>query len=167
MSTIKKIDFKFVFLIFGISLSSSCVSLSSGNSVVGGDGYFADPADFRGVNFKPGQPAVGVPLADALATSDDQDSLKSDFFILEKMPPDIALEVVGFTDSIECSGMSCLDLSLRRAQSVHDWLISRGVPKSRLSTPRGFGSARPVGDNETDEGRARNRRAYISYENHP
>ena len=48
-------------------------------------------------------------------------------------------------------------LSEARAAAVRDALIARGVPAERLRT-RGFAARRPVGDNNTDSGRARNRR---------
>lgn len=50
-----------------------------------------------------------------------------------------------------------LDLSTRRARSVRQALIARGVPAGRLLA-RGFGDSRPIADNDTPEGRARNRR---------
>jgi OOP family OmpA-OmpF porin len=51
-------------------------------------------------------------------------------------------------------------LSLRRALSVRDYLINQGVAASRIDA-QGFGSARPIDDNGTSEGRARNRRVEI------
>ncbi len=49
-------------------------------------------------------------------------------------------------------------LSQERAQAVVDWLVRRGeVPAERLEA-RGFGSERPIADNDTAEGRASNRR---------
>ncbi|ATE73981.1 OmpA family protein [Lysobacter capsici] len=147
----------------------SCASSSQADLAVKADnrGYFADPGDFWGVNFKPGQPTFSGSLLSALSDPRDESALENDLMILERMPSEVSLRVVGFTDSKECSGTSCVQLSLRRAQALHDWLLSHGVSKSRLSAPYGFGSARPIGDNETEDGRARNRRAYISYEDIP
>lgn len=51
-------------------------------------------------------------------------------------------------------------LSQARAVSVIEWLVSHGVPTSRL-TPQGFGPTRPVADNATEAGRALNRRVEI------
>jgi outer membrane protein OmpA-like peptidoglycan-associated protein len=50
-----------------------------------------------------------------------------------------------------------LDLSQRRAKSVSDYLASKGVYPPSMRH-RGFGSSKPVADNATDEGRAKNRR---------
>lgn len=66
------------------------------------------------------------------------------------------VEIGGHTDS---RGPEALNqrLSLRRAEAVLDALIARGVPLAMLSA-RGFGEAEPVASNDTEEGRARNRR---------
>jgi outer membrane protein OmpA-like peptidoglycan-associated protein len=48
-------------------------------------------------------------------------------------------------------------LSERRAQSVMRWLTSNGIDKKRLEA-KGFGLERPVDSNDTEEGRANNRR---------
>ena len=50
-----------------------------------------------------------------------------------------------------------LDLSQRRAKSVSDYLASKGVHPPSMRH-RGFGSSKPIADNATDEGRAKNRR---------
>jgi len=48
-------------------------------------------------------------------------------------------------------------LSQSRAASVIAWLVSHGVPATRLK-PQGFGATHPVADNSTEAGRALNRR---------
>jgi outer membrane protein OmpA-like peptidoglycan-associated protein len=50
-----------------------------------------------------------------------------------------------------------LDLSQRRAKSVSDYLASKGVHPPSMRH-RGFGASKPIADNATDEGRAKNRR---------
>lgn len=52
------------------------------------------------------------------------------------------------------------DLSQRRAQSVRDYLVSRGIAADRV-TAQGFGLTRPIADNTSPEGRANNRRVEI------
>jgi outer membrane protein OmpA-like peptidoglycan-associated protein len=70
--------------------------------------------------------------------------------------PGLRALIVGHTDSQ--GGLDYnLDLSRRRAASVVGALTSQGVQASRL-TPQGVGMAAPVSTNDTDEGRARNRR---------
>ena len=48
-------------------------------------------------------------------------------------------------------------LSLKRANSVRQYLIKRGIEAHRLVS-EGFGENRPIADNQTDLGRAKNRR---------
>ena len=67
--------------------------------------------------------------------------------------------------NVEIAGYTCTAgqleynklLSKRRAQSVVDYLISKGVDAKRL-TSKGYGPENPIADNETREGRIKNRR---------
>lgn len=70
------------------------------------------------------------------------------------------VNVGGHTDS---SGTDAYNQSLseRRAASVRDYLVSKGIDASRLSTS-GYGESQPVADNATAEGRALNRRVELS-----
>ena len=71
--------------------------------------------------------------------------------------------VEGYTDSRGSIALN-QDLSSRRAATVRDYLVSRGVPANRI-TSRGLGPANPIADNETAEGRANNRRVEIVVKN--
>jgi outer membrane protein OmpA-like peptidoglycan-associated protein len=64
--------------------------------------------------------------------------------------------VEGHTDAIGTDDYN-LTLSKKRAQAVSDFLASQGVKAARLSW-EGYGKTRPVADNDTDEGRQKNRR---------
>ncbi len=68
----------------------------------------------------------------------------------------ISIQIQGHTDNIG-NDASNLKLSENRARSVYDYLIEQGISNTRL-TYKGFGKSMPVADNETEEGRARNRR---------
>ena len=71
--------------------------------------------------------------------------------------PQTQTVIEGHTDSSGAESYN-LQLSERRAKAVHDELVSRyGVRTDRLSY-RGYGEARPIADNNTAEGRQRNRR---------
>ena len=73
------------------------------------------------------------------------------------------LTVEGHTDNIGGDAYN-LDLSRRRAAAVKDALVTRyHIAPDRLSTD-GFGSSRPVENNDTLEGRARNRRVELTRE---
>jgi outer membrane protein OmpA-like peptidoglycan-associated protein len=67
--------------------------------------------------------------------------------------------VEGYTDSQGGASFN-QDLSQRRAQSVRDYLVTRGVASDRI-TSQGLGLNNPIADNATAEGRANNRRVEI------
>jgi hypothetical protein len=70
--------------------------------------------------------------------------------------PDMRIEIQGHTDSKGDDAFN-LDLSQRRASSVMNWFLQHGVDASRLRAV-GYGETVPVADNNTDAGRAINRR---------
>ena len=76
-----------------------------------------------------------------------------------KQFPDRKLLIEGYTDSVGGDSYN-QSLSERRAQSVRDALVQRGVDSSRI-TALGYGKAHPVADNASPEGRAMNRRVEI------
>lgn len=69
------------------------------------------------------------------------------------------VDVYGHTDSTGSDAHN-QSLSERRARSVADYLSVRGVQSARLGT-RGFGESQPLATNDSDEGRAANRRVEI------
>ena len=70
--------------------------------------------------------------------------------------PSMEVRIVGHTDN---TGSDAINnpLSVNRAQSARDYLVSRGVSSRRISID-GRGSREPIADNATEAGRARNRR---------
>jgi OOP family OmpA-OmpF porin len=77
-----------------------------------------------------------------------------------KEHPEVRLEIGGHTDS-NGSPEHNKQLSEARAASVRTYLVNKGVPGGQLTT-KGYGSQRPVADNNTDAGRALNRRVELS-----
>lgn len=78
-----------------------------------------------------------------------------------KAKPGWLIVVAGHTDSIGDDKSNQI-LSLKRAQSVRDWMRDTGdVPESCFAV-QGYGKSRPVATNDTAEGRALNRRVEIS-----
>ncbi len=86
------------------------------------------------------------------AAGPDLDSLAA---FLRKYPR-VRIGISGHTDNVGTEEYN-LDLSTRRAQSVHGCLLAQGIPAAQIEW-KAFGETRPVADNETEEGRQRNRR---------
>lgn len=78
---------------------------------------------------------------------------------LLKQDPQATILVEGHSDS-QGAPKRNQDLSQQRAEAVRDYLVVRGIPADRISA-QGFGPNRPVEENVTAEGRARNRRVEI------
>jgi len=70
--------------------------------------------------------------------------------------PTANIEIAGHTDS-DGEDSSNQALSEKRAQAVLDYLVKAGLPADRF-TATGYGSAQPIASNDTDEGKAQNRR---------
>lgn len=70
--------------------------------------------------------------------------------------PTANIEIAGHTDSDGDSAANQA-LSEKRAQAVVDYMVKAGIPAERL-TAAGYGSSQPVAANDTDEGKAQNRR---------
>lgn len=73
--------------------------------------------------------------------------------------PDWKIRVEGFTDNVG-SAEANEKLSADRAEAVANWLADHGIDRSRLSS-KGYGPARPVASNKSDDGRAKNRRVEL------
>jgi outer membrane protein OmpA-like peptidoglycan-associated protein len=106
---------------------------------------------------------VGTAFSRPINFDFDKFEIKEEsFYILDEIAdvmlsdPKLKLEIQGHTDNI--GGIEYnLTLSENRAKSVFDAIVARGVEASRLRY-RGFGFSRPISNNETPEGQAKNRR---------
>lgn len=72
---------------------------------------------------------------------------------------DVKVEVAGHTDSVGTDEYN-LNLSQSRAETVRAYLIDKGIPADRL-TAKGYGESMPEADNDTAEGRFKNRRVEL------
>ena len=93
----------------------------------------------------------------------DKTTLKKESFVelnkvvdFLKQNSSVEIEIAGHTDSKGSDDYN-LSLSQGRSQAVVDYLISQGIDSSRLSA-HGYGEGKPLETNDTDEGRAVNRR---------
>lgn len=105
-----------------------------------------DTITLEGIRFRSGSARI-------LPSSEE--TLQQALQVLER-DPDHRYQVAGHTDS-QGSSDGNHRLSQQRAEAVVRWLVRHGVEPSRLEA-RGYGEDEPVADNETEEGRAHNRR---------
>jgi outer membrane protein OmpA-like peptidoglycan-associated protein len=76
--------------------------------------------------------------------------------VLLKAYPSMAVEIAGYTDSVGTHEYNTA-LALRRANAVRDYILKSGIEDSRI-TAHGYGEDTPIAPNDTEEGRAENRR---------
>lgn len=77
--------------------------------------------------------------------------------------PSVKIRIEGHTDNTGVASDN-LTLSVKRAEAVVEYLINKGIGASRLSY-KGYGATRPIADNATEEGKARNRRTEMKVVN--
>lgn len=124
---------------------------------------FSTDFSIDAVYFNEGLPAKGGNLDSSLVDSNESlQVLKNDVDAIKSLKPPHQIKIVGHTDSRECDGNACEELSLRRAQLVFNWMVANGVPTSMLLTPEGHGSQEPVANNAIPAGRAKNR--YVEFQ---
>jgi len=93
----------------------------------------------------------------------DKATLKSQSFVelnkvvdFLKQNQTVEIEISGHTDNKGSDDYN-LNLSQGRSQSVVDYLVGQGIESFRL-TAHGYGEGKPIDSNDTEEGRANNRR---------
>jgi len=69
------------------------------------------------------------------------------------------IEVAGHTDNVGDDAVN-LQVSQKRANAIKAYLVQKGISEKRIIA-KGYGETAPVGDNNTEEGRTRNRRIEI------
>ena len=106
-------------------------------------------AEIAGVQFATGAVTLNPGAREALAR----------FAGIVGVYPSLSFKVEGHTDTTG-SDETNRKLSLQRAMTVRDYLIGQGVDAASIKV-EGLGPLRPVADNATSEGRARNRRVEI------
>jgi outer membrane protein OmpA-like peptidoglycan-associated protein len=73
--------------------------------------------------------------------------------------PSLKIEVSGHTDNVGDPQKNA-ELSVKRAKIVADYLVKLGIPSNRI-TVTGYGQTKPIAENTTEEGKAKNRRVEI------
>ncbi len=111
-------------------------------------------------------PSGRVVIGNTLLFGSDEDELTGEPVVLQtladllRVNPTWTATVAGHTDNFGLATYN-RDLSLRRANTVRQRLADLGIAENRISV-EGFGSDDPIGDNNTNEGRAANRRIEIT-----
>jgi outer membrane protein OmpA-like peptidoglycan-associated protein/tetratricopeptide (TPR) repeat protein len=88
-------------------------------------------------------------------TPDNEDAINEMLYYMKKYPQ-IKIEISGHTDNVGGAEYN-QKLSERRAQTVRQQLIFKGIPADRI-TSKGYGLTKPIASNNTPEGRRTNRR---------
>ena len=96
---------------------------------------------------------------DSAVIKDESKPVVAEIAKLLKGDPSLRLRVEGHTDNQGAAAHN-LKLSQMRAQSVTQALAAQGIESSRLQ-PAGFGQDKPIGDNTSEAGRAKNRRVML------
>lgn len=128
-------------------------------------GQPADSTYEKNIALQPIQVNASLELKNILYESNSFKLNPSSFIELDKLVqllndnPSIKVQINGHTDNVGKPADNLL-LSTNRAKSVVEYLISKGIDKTRL-TAKGFGSSQPVADNGTETGRAKNRRTEL------
>jgi outer membrane protein OmpA-like peptidoglycan-associated protein len=76
-----------------------------------------------------------------------------------KENPSIQIEISGHTDNVGSESLN-QRLSENRAKAVYDFLVNKNIGTNRLKFV-GYGMSKPIAPNDTEEGRAQNRRTEI------
>ena len=85
------------------------------------------------------------------------------FVEMYRKSPTMKLLINGHTDNVGSDEYN-QKLSEDRAKSVYDYFLKHGIPADKMSV-KGFGSKYPIDTNETEEGRAKNRRVEVDIVN--
>ncbi len=132
-----------------VDTMDKCPGTPAGDRVDGNGCSLLNVMNLKGVNFDNDQatlrPEAGAILDQAVATL--------------KRYPAIKIEIAGHTDNASSDSHN-LELSQRRAQTVMEYFLSKGVEADRMNA-KGYGETSPVADNGTAEGRFENRRVEL------
>lgn len=149
---------------YGINVSKTGYLFYSENFMFEGEHSMAEPFVKR-INLSPVKIGEKMQLSNIFYEVDSWDLKKESISELNNLVKllsvnkNIIIEVGGYTDSTGSDDYN-VNLSEKRALSVVNYLIDKGISHSRLKY-KGYGNAAPIGDNITLEGRKLNRRTEV------
>ncbi len=124
-----------------------------------------DPV-LREIRLKPARPGTSMDLYQIFFALNEYEILppsEPELLVLLRFlreNPTLRVEIGGHTDSTGGADFN-RELSLKRAASVRDYLVAKGIDPGRV-TSQGYGMDHPLATNDTEEGRSLNRRTTIS-----
>ncbi len=154
---------------------SAMIGAAAGALVGGSVGYYMDKQEAKlrqqmagtGVDVVRKGDNITLDMPGGVTFAFDSSDLNAQFYpVLDKVAATLTeydktvIEVAGHTDSVGSDAYN-QQLSEKRANSVASYLSSHGVNRTRVVTV-GAGEAHPVATNDTEEGRAQNRRVEIT-----
>jgi len=122
---------------------------SPADKPVDADGCTIESVVLKNVNFESNSSEL---------TTGSSDSLDNAVDAMNKYP-DLRIEIQAHTDNMGDAAYNQL-LSEQRAQSVRDYMVDKGISAERMEV-KGYGETQPIADNNTREGRAKNRRVEL------
>ena len=154
--------------------SRALIGAGLGGLTGGGVGYYMDVQEAKlrkqlegtGVSVTRNGDEITLNMPSHVTCASNSADLNSQFFtpldgvvLVVKEYEKTLVDVLGHTDNTGGQALN-QQLSERRAATVGDYLVSRGIATGRV-VKQGFGFSRPVASNDTPEGRAQNRRVEI------
>ena len=130
------------------------------NDIDAGSAYKSDYTETAKEVLASGEWNINFDTGSANISSSSSNTLETIYNLLIQAE-DTKLQLEGHTDNAGSSEAN-YDLSQKRAQSVVNFLRNKGIPQSRFQTVIGKGEDEPVADNNTNEGKAKNRRVVIT-----
>jgi outer membrane protein OmpA-like peptidoglycan-associated protein len=148
-----------------ITLIASVPGYFPCNEIFEGKGI-PSPNSIYVINLKPLSKGTTIVLKNILFDAGSPVLLSESYTELNKLieilkaNPEMEILISGHTDN-RGNAESDLKLSQQRAVNVMNYLIKNGIKANRI-TAKGYGMTRPIADNNTEEGRAKNRRVEFS-----
>lgn len=173
----------------GVILTSGCTSLSGSPGKIDGaidvsasnggearatfdwqaereriKGAFAPPDEIEVIDVEDGRLLLRLPAARGFSKGSAEPAaplraMLDRVAIAIEEPPSTEIAILGHTDSLGSETFN-LQLSIKRAEAVMEYLRQRGLPLARMHAD-GHGEAEPIADNRDEPGRALNRRVEI------
>lgn len=146
---------------YALNVSCDGYLFHSENFTMEGNGTESEPQQLK-IAMQPVKVGETVILKNIFFDTDSYQLKPESLAELEKLlqflnkNPNISIQLLGHTDNVG-SDQHNTELSANRAKAVYDFLITQGIDPIRLSY-RGYGESIPVDTNETEKGRANNRR---------